>query len=516
MATVLLMGFVAIVSFQANSEKIVILHTNDTHSAIDPFPDGAGGALQRKAIIDSVRATEKNVITVDAGDMVQGSLYFKFFKGDVSYPVMNMTGYDIRILGNHEFDNGMKALADKYRFVKANCLASNYDFTGTELEGIFKPYVIIESGNEKIGFIGLNVDPKGIIRDKNINVRFREILPTANELASYLKEEEGCKAVVAVTHIGYEDFSGRTSDLELAKSSRDIDVIIGGHSHDLIDPEDSLKTPSVIKNLKGKPVRIGQTGKFGKYIGKITIDTDRAERDDYIPDYELIAVTDRFPPESLDSPMDCFLMPFREEVKKKYSEVIACCALDMENERTGGMANMTADIIFEYGKQLLDSLGEKTGEKTNVDLSIMNVGGIRDGLKKGEISTGQILNIYPFPNNVMIIALKGADIIEALKVAAQKGGEAVSENIRVLLTEDGEFIKVMIDGEELDPLKEYIVATINYLAEGNDDMPSLANNRVVYETQCEVNVPVIEWMKKQNSAGRMVSPDCKSRFVKQL
>ena len=134
----LLLKFAAAIAIalpvMATAENLVILHTNDTHSLIDPDKDGRGGVLQRKAIIDSVRKGEKNVILVDAGDMVQGTLYFKYFKGDVEYPLMNMLGYDIRILGNHEFDNGMKDLAKYYKDVKADRLSANYDFSGVNVD----------------------------------------------------------------------------------------------------------------------------------------------------------------------------------------------------------------------------------------------------------------------------------------------------------------------------------------------------------------------------------------------
>ena len=123
----------------AVARDLVILHTNDTHSLILPDADGRGGVLQRKAIIDSVRNANKDVILVDAGDKVQGTLYFKFFKGDVEYPLQNMLGVDISILGNHEFDNGLKALADNERKLKTDRISANYDFTGTPAEGLFKP-----------------------------------------------------------------------------------------------------------------------------------------------------------------------------------------------------------------------------------------------------------------------------------------------------------------------------------------------------------------------------------------
>ncbi len=153
--------------FGAAARDLVILHTNDTHSLILPDADGRGGVMQRKAIIDSVKSANKDVLVIDAGDKVQGTLYFKFFKGDVEYPLQNMLGVDIAILGNHEFDNGLQALADKEKILKAERLSTNYDFTGTPAEGLFKPYAIRNVGGKKIGFIGLNIDPESIISQAN-------------------------------------------------------------------------------------------------------------------------------------------------------------------------------------------------------------------------------------------------------------------------------------------------------------------------------------------------------------
>ena len=149
----------ATVALSAAAERLVILHTNDTHSNIESDRNGVGGILPRKAIIDSVRKAEKNVILVDAGDMVQGTLYFKYFRGDVEYPLFNMMGYDVRILGNHEFDNGIDELARNWKKVKGARLSANYDFSKTPAAGLFKPYVVKKIGKKKIGFIGINVDP---------------------------------------------------------------------------------------------------------------------------------------------------------------------------------------------------------------------------------------------------------------------------------------------------------------------------------------------------------------------
>ena len=499
------------------AEKLVILHTNDTHSSVE-CDNGAGGVLQRKAIIDSVRHTEKNVITVDAGDMVQGTLYFKYFRGDVEYPLMNMIGYDVRVLGNHEFDNGMKDLAEKYKTVEGSRLSANYDFSGTELEGVFEPYVIKKVDGKKIGFIGLNIDPSSLISSKNINVKFKDIIEVANKTAELLKKRKKCDLVVAVTHIGYTKDNDKTTDVELAKASRDIDIIIGGHSHTLIDPAHPEKYLSLIPNAEGRPVRVVQTGKYGRYIGKITVDLDRlkgADGDDF--GYELIAVTDRFPEEKLDRKIIDFLKPYKEIVDSVNNHVIAQSEYDMPNgKRTGGLANLTADFGLWYGNYKADSLRKAGRDIPKVDLAIMNVGGIRQNMPAGDITEGQILSTYPFSNHFKIMAVKGSDFIDAMKVAARKGGEAVSHNVRVVSDADGNLERVVIDGEEMNPEGEYIVATIDYIAEGNDDMVSLANHREIWLDDVEVAAPILRWFERQTELGLPVAPDLAPRFVKNV
>ena len=449
-----------------SAEKLVILHTNDTHSTIDPLPNGEAGVLSRKAVIDSVRNAEKNVILVDAGDIVQGTTYFKYFHGDVEYPLMDMMGYDIRVLGNHEFDNGMESLASYYKKTKGIPLSANYDFTGTELEGVFQPYYIKEVDGKKIGFIGINIDPASIISQKNFKGKFLDVIPVANATAAKLKNEEGCDLVVAVTHIGYNSYNGKASDIELAESSEDIDLIIGGHTHTLIDPSEPELNPSLIKNKNGKPVRIVQAGKQGINIGKLTIDLDNLPVNSCEDiGYELISVTDRFPEESLDREIIDFLKPYQEAVENIDNMVIAYSEYELDKTRTGGLANLTADIGFQYGKHIVDSLRSAGNDVPDVDLSIMNVGGIRHHMPIGKITKGQILSTYPFSNKFVLVKIKGKDIIEALRVSAAKGGEAVSANIRVVTDPLGNLKRVVIDGEEMDPEKEYLLAKIDYVAE---------------------------------------------------
>ena len=434
------------------AEKLVILHTNDTHSTIDPLADGTGGVLQRKAIIDSIRNEENNVVLIDAGDIVQGTLYFKYFHGDVEYPLMDMMGYDFMVLGNHEFDNGMESLEKYYKRLNSIPLSANYDFSGTNLDGVFQPYSIKEINGKKIGFIGINLDPASIISQKNFGAEFKEVKPVANEVAYKLKHDEGCDLVVVISHIGYGKVNDKTSDIDLAEASSDIDLIIGGHTHTLIDPANPEENPSLFKNKEGKNVRIVQTGKQGRFLGKLTIDLDNLplEGGENIQ-YELIPVTNRFPRETLDQEIIEFIKPFREAVDSVMNVVIAFSEYDLEKERTGGLANLTADIGFQYGKEIVDSLRKAGVEIKDVDMAIMNVGGIRHNMPKGEITEGQILSTYPFSNRFVLVELKGKEIIEAMRVSAAKGGEAVSSNVRVVTDSLGNLKRVVINGKEMNP-----------------------------------------------------------------
>lgn len=503
----------AALCFSASAEKLVILHTNDTHSTIEPNKDGTGGFLQLKAVVDSVRGAEKNVILVNAGDIVQGTLYFKYFRGDVEYPLINMTGYDINILGNHEFDNGMADLAEKYKTLKGSRLSANYDFTGTEMEGVLDPYVVKKVGGKKIGFFGLNIDPASIISEKCIKVNFKDVIETANTTAAYLKNKKKCDLVVAVTHIGYLTSNGKTSDVDLARTSKDIDVIIGGHSHTLIDPAREDRNPSLIENADGRPVRVVQTGKYARNVGKLTVDLDNLKGIDGSKiAYELIPVTDRFPAEQLDVRMMAFLEPYRHVVDSVNAHAIAWSACDMKSG-IGGMANMTADFGLEYGRHKADSLRAAGMNVPEVELSIMNVGGIRHNMPAGPITEGQILSTYPFSNRFIIMNIKGKDIIEAMRVAARKGGEAISGNMRVVTDSARNLIRVVINGDEMDPDKTYCVGTIDYVAEGNDDMVTLANHDTLWEDDHEYAVPIMRWFARHQELGLPVDPPLGSRFV---
>lgn len=497
------------------AEDLVILTTNDTHSNIDYEKGGRGGILPRKAIVDSVRSAEKNVMLVDAGDFVQGTLYFKFFKGDVEYPLMNMMGYDIRMLGNHEFDNGLDELAAHWKDVKGASLSANYDFKNTPLKGMFDPYIIKKIGKKKIGFFGINVNPESLIVKENYEgMKYSDAIATANRTAAMLKKK-GCDLVVAVTHIGYTATPGKASDVELARQSKDIDIIIGGHSHTFVDPSKKNGPEYWIDNAEGKPVLVTQTGKYGQNIGYIKIDLDDPKDHDY--EYKYIPVTDRFPEESYNKEMIKFLAPYRDAVEKVNNNVIGYSLIDMSNsDRNGAYANFTADMGLDMGRQIADSIRATGVDFPKVDLGFMNVGGIRQPMKKGKVTEGQMLSTFPFSNRLVLIQTKGQNIIDALKVAAPKGGEAISGNIRVLTDDKGNLLEVYFDGKPMDPDRIYTVATIDYVAQGNDDLVTMADNKMLWRDKTDLSVPVVKYIKQLSAKGFPVNPDTAPRFIKKV
>jgi 5'-nucleotidase len=256
----------------AQDKSLVILHHNDTHSRIEPFPEtdsrnpGKGGVIRQDAYIESVRRETENVLLFHSGDLVQGTPYFNVFKGETEIAVANFMNYDAACLGNHEFDNGLMFLSHFIRSARFPFISTNLDFTGTPVEGLTKKYVILKRAGLKIGLIGLTVDPDNLVAKQNYaGVKYLDPIESANQVASFLKEKKKCDLVICLSHLGYYPSENTIGDITLAKKSRHIDVILGGHSHTF------LEKPDRRLNLDGKEVVINQTGAYGIYLGRLDI-----------------------------------------------------------------------------------------------------------------------------------------------------------------------------------------------------------------------------------------------------
>lgn len=273
--TILIMAAAITASMQARSKKLVILHTNDTHSCIFPLnPNladtllaGRGGFIRRAEIIRQERRSEPELLLLDSGDFSQGSPYYTLYKGDVEIGLMNLMGYDAATIGNHEFDFGVENMARLFRKADFPIVCANYDFTGTALEGIVKPYVILKRNGVKIGIFGLSPRLDGLVLAESCaGVKYNDPVKAANDVARLLKEKEKCDVVICLSHLGWDIFG--LDDTELAEQTRNIDIVLGGHSHSYFD---SLKYR---KNLDGKDVPNDQNGKHGIFIGKITVNLE--------------------------------------------------------------------------------------------------------------------------------------------------------------------------------------------------------------------------------------------------
>ena len=255
-----------------DTKKITILHTNDTHSHIDPFPadhpknPNMGGAVRRAAIIESIRKEEKNVLLLDAGDIFQGTPYFNYYGGELEFKLMSMMQYDVATMGNHDFDNGIDGFYAQLPHAKFDFVSANYDFKNTVLNDIVKPYKIIIKDGIKIGIFGLGVQLDGLV-DKKLykETVYNNPIEVAQDMTRILKEEKKCDLVICLSHLGfkYKDEPEKPSDIVLAQKTKNIDLIIGGHTHTFLDK------PVIEKNSEGKEVLINQVGCFGVNLGRI-------------------------------------------------------------------------------------------------------------------------------------------------------------------------------------------------------------------------------------------------------
>lgn len=247
-----------VATLSVDAQRLTVIHFNDTHSHVDPERSGdykgRGGVIEQAAYIDSVRCADgrRNVLLMHAGDFSQGTSYFTELRGDIEIVILNCAGYDVVALGNHEFDNGPEELARRLRRLKADVVCANYDFTDTPLERLVKPYVIIRKAGLKIGVIGLLTDISRVVSREMVGqLKFQDPVAPVNAYAEYLRNEKKCDLVICLSHLGY------TEDKALASQIRNVDVIVGGHSHTL------LSKMQHVSDLDGKDVVIVQDWCWG-------------------------------------------------------------------------------------------------------------------------------------------------------------------------------------------------------------------------------------------------------------
>ena len=275
------LGGLSLSSFTTTDSKhLTVLHTNDVHSYIDPFPanhpknPNLGGVARRAALIENIRKENPNVLLLDAGDIFQGTPYFNYYGGELEFKLMSMMQYDLATIGNHDFDNGIDGLYSQLPNAKFEFVSANYDFKNTIMDGHVKPYKIFNKAGIKVGIFGLGIELEGLVDKKNSKETFySNPLEKAQDMSRILKYEKKCDLVICLSHLGYKykEEPNKICDTKLATLTKDIDLIIGGHTHTFLDK------PTVLKNLDDKEVLVNQVGCYGINLGRIDFYFDNAK-----------------------------------------------------------------------------------------------------------------------------------------------------------------------------------------------------------------------------------------------
>jgi 5'-nucleotidase len=262
----------SLIASEGKSETIItVLHTNDTHSQIDPISEndqlaGKGGVARRATLVKKIRSENPNTLLVDAGDVFQGTPYFNLYRGEVEYKAMSAVGYDVATLGNHEFDNGIEALASAMKFATFDIVSSNYDVAGTPIEAKVKKYVIREVQGVRIGIFGLGIKLEGLNAPNTFKgLKYINPVEASKNVVGQLRNKEGCTIVICLSHLGYypKPKENEFGDSQLVQEVDGIDFIASGHTHTF------MSLPVMIRQPSGKETMIFQVGARGIYLGRV-------------------------------------------------------------------------------------------------------------------------------------------------------------------------------------------------------------------------------------------------------
>lgn len=473
-----------------NSE-FVMLFTNDFHSQIEPMDGGGGGVLRLQALVDSVRTAEPHVLLADAGDLVQGTYYFSLLNGVVEMKMLDMLKYDIRTIGNHEFDKKMSGLGDMLAMSKVPVVASNYDFSKTALAQYVVPSKILTAGKIKVGFIGLNVRLLNLVNKTACEgVVWQDAVNVADKYAEELRNQ-GADIVIALSHLGYEaESDAYYYDKGIAKRTKHIDMIIGGHSHT------TLRSAVYVTDTDGDQVPIVQTGSKGLNLGYAKIKLGENGKPSFT--YRLIPVNSRLD-NRVDASFSSIIEDYAAEVKEKM-DVKLGYAPSYINRGTpeSALGNLTADGLIWIAQNLHD---------TKADVAIYNSGGVRANISKGNVTVGDVYAVYPFDNILSLITIKGSKLKELLKTVP--GSLYVNKEVKIVKA--GSSISTMtLNGKAIQDSQNYTVATIDYISD-NDGYTSIFNGYVSREDSVDMIrdefVEYFKYLANQNGGNITASKD---------
>ncbi|MGG4266953.1 bifunctional metallophosphatase/5'-nucleotidase [Peribacillus simplex] len=515
----------------AKAITLSLMHTNDTHAHLD-------NVAKRVTAVKEVRKSKPQALLVDAGDVFSGTLYFNEFKGQADLRFMNLMKYDVMTFGNHEFDlgasaEGHQALVDFIKGAKFPFVSSNVDFSKDDkFKGLFsdlissKPEqgkiyngIIKQVDGQKVGFFGLTTEETRDVSSPG-SIEFENYLEEAEKAVKAFKGM-GVNKIVAVTHIGYDDNPAYDNDLILAAKVKDIDVIVGGHSHTQLD------TPVVIdKDDKGKkkdPTVIVQGYQYSDFLGTIDVKFDK-EGKIVGQAGQLIKLSEKQDDAEAAKIFETYSSKI-EELKETKTGATAVKALEAPRSDDGTKPSVRKNET-ELGNLITDGMLSKAKEfNKDAVIAFQNGGGIRAGIDQGDITLGEILTVLPFGNTLATMRLSGAEINEALEHSVslapkENGGFLHVSGMKFSYDSSKEpgnrVTKVEVQGEDgtyskLDATKEYVVATNAFTAKGGDGFTVF---KKAYEEGRVTDLGLSDWenLRDYVSGLKTVDPSIEGRI----
>lgn len=452
---------------ETDNDEFVMLFTNDFHSQIEPTDDNKGGVLRLKALVDSVRTAEPHVLLADAGDLVQGTYYFSLLNGVVEMKMLDMLKYDIRTIGNHEFDKKMTGLGDMLALSKVPVVASNYDFSKTNLAQYVVPSKILNAGKVKVGFIGLNVRLLNLVNKTACEgVEWQDAINVADQYAAQLRQQ-GADIVIAISHLGYGGGSTETYyDCGLVPHTRHIDMIIGGHSHT------TLKQATYVTDADGDRVAIVQTGSKGLNLGYAKIKLNDNGKPSFT--YRLIPVNSRLD-NRVDPAFSSIINDYAAEVKEKMDVKLGHAPYELRRGTPESpLGNLSADGLIWMAKQF---------HNVDADVAVYNSGGVRANIAEGDVTLGDVYAVFPFDNVLSLVTITGRNLRYLMYEVPYN--LYINKGVKLVSDSDGWVSSITINGEEIDNNKQYTVATIDYITD-NDAYTSILGNPIKREDSVEI------------------------------
>ncbi len=459
----------------AQDFTFTILHSNDIHSHVEPTKIRdieLGGWARFAGLTHQVKQKSINPIVLNAGDAFQGTIYFNVYEGLAEAAFMNLAGIQAMALGNHEFDKGPEPLGKFLDQVDFPVLAANIDVsTDPHLKGKVRPSTILNAGGKKIGIVGALTPDTPSISSPGPTVKWLDLVPSLQKEIDLLTVQ-GIQHIVLLSHCGYGD------DLRLATQLRGVDVIVGGHSHTLLGKFDipgldrqGGEYPTLRQSADGKRVLVVQAWEWTKILGSLEVT--------FNPEGEVKSWKGTPIPVLADSPIDKNVAALVAALRKPVEGLISAKTGEAGIELTRGDDNTMGYVVIDAQVEYLKDKGVVAG--------LMNPGGVRRNLPAGPVNYGDLIEVQPFTNTLVIVELTGAELKAVIEQGAGQArtlipSEGMSFTLNSKAAEGKRIENLTVAGAPLDLAKTYKIVVNSFMAGGGDGLTLLNDSKKKTDT----------------------------------